>query len=465
MSQGGILSDSGTILPDVETLTGNSGGAVGPTGGNINTLGTGSITIAGNPGTSTLTTQLTGLTNHAVLVGAGTATITKVGPVATTGSLLASQGPLTDPAFTTATYPQTTAQGDLLLSSTANAIVALAKDTNATRYLSNTGGNNNAAWSQINLSDGVTGVLTVSHGGTGLSSITANNLIIGNGTSAVTLLAPSATSGIPLVSQGAASNPAYSTAVVAGGGTGQTSLTAHSVLIGNGTSGIVQVGPVAATGSLLSSNGVGSDPGFTTATYPLTTTANQILYSSAANTVTGLSNGTNGQVIIAATGAVPAYASLTSTAGSLTYTTGANTLNIDIANFVGKTSFTPVLAFGGASVGITYSTQVGFYSRTNGVVYFSINIVTTSKGSSVGAATITGLPVASANDGNSYIFPLEKVDAAVLATVTGFFTQLPANSAVLSLNFETAATSGAGGLVDSNFNNAITLVITGFYFA
>lgn len=101
MSQYYVNSESsGTV--DVQTLTGNSGGAVPPTGGNINTLGTGSITIAGNPGTSTLTTQLTGLTNHNVLVGAGTATITNVAPSATAGIPLVSTGAASDPAFGTA---------------------------------------------------------------------------------------------------------------------------------------------------------------------------------------------------------------------------------------------------------------------------------------------------------------------------------------------------------------------------
>jgi len=85
MSQYNTNNDA-SPAPNVETLTGNSGGAVSPTAGNINTLGTGSITIAGNPGTSTLTTQLTGLTNHSLLVGAGTATITNLG-VATNGQL------------------------------------------------------------------------------------------------------------------------------------------------------------------------------------------------------------------------------------------------------------------------------------------------------------------------------------------------------------------------------------------
>jgi hypothetical protein len=39
----------------IATLTGNSGGAVGPTAGNIDIVGSGSVTVTGNPGTSTLT--------------------------------------------------------------------------------------------------------------------------------------------------------------------------------------------------------------------------------------------------------------------------------------------------------------------------------------------------------------------------------------------------------------------------
>lgn len=43
----------------VLTLTGNSGGAVSPTAGNINILGAGILAVAGNPGTSTLTISIT----------------------------------------------------------------------------------------------------------------------------------------------------------------------------------------------------------------------------------------------------------------------------------------------------------------------------------------------------------------------------------------------------------------------
>ena len=86
-----VASGTGTIM----TLTGNSGGALSPTAGNINVIGAGSITVAG--GASTLTAQLTGLTNHSVLVGAGTTTITSL-TVGTTGQLLVGATGA-DPAF------------------------------------------------------------------------------------------------------------------------------------------------------------------------------------------------------------------------------------------------------------------------------------------------------------------------------------------------------------------------------
>lgn len=99
MSQAGALNgNGGGGGSNVQTLTGNTGGAVPPTANNINTVGTGSITVAGNAGTSTLTAQLTGLTNHNVLVGAGTATITNV-PPSTAGFVLTSNGPGADPSF------------------------------------------------------------------------------------------------------------------------------------------------------------------------------------------------------------------------------------------------------------------------------------------------------------------------------------------------------------------------------
>lgn len=77
------------------------------------------------------------------------------------------------------------AQGDLFYGSAANTISRLAKDANATRYLSNTGSSNNPAWAQVNLANGVTGTLPIGNGGTGSTTqnwvdlTTAQNPIAG----------------------------------------------------------------------------------------------------------------------------------------------------------------------------------------------------------------------------------------------------------------------------------------------
>jgi hypothetical protein len=68
------------------------------------------------------------------------------------------------------------------------------------------------ALSGVNLTSQVTGTLPVANGGTGATSMTANNVILGNGTSAVQVVAPG-TSGNLLTSDGstwASSTPAAS---------------------------------------------------------------------------------------------------------------------------------------------------------------------------------------------------------------------------------------------------------------
>jgi hypothetical protein len=55
-------------------------------------------------------------------------------------------------------------------------------------------------------------------------------------------------------------------------------------------------------------------------------------------------------------------------------------------------TFTPGVAFGGGTTGITYSTQVGQYVKIGRFVYATFNIALTNKGSSSGSVTVTGLP-------------------------------------------------------------------------
>lgn len=78
MSQAGSFRITSGPGAPVETLTSNAGGAVPPTAGNINVIGGNNITGTGNPGTSTITFDLTGTTNHALQVGNATGSLTSL---------------------------------------------------------------------------------------------------------------------------------------------------------------------------------------------------------------------------------------------------------------------------------------------------------------------------------------------------------------------------------------------------
>jgi hypothetical protein len=69
MSQAGSLNNSGSSSANVQTLTGNTGGPVPPTANNINVVGSGSITVTGNPGTSTLTISSSAVSGIATING------------------------------------------------------------------------------------------------------------------------------------------------------------------------------------------------------------------------------------------------------------------------------------------------------------------------------------------------------------------------------------------------------------
>jgi hypothetical protein len=331
------ISATGTIG---QTITGNTGGPLIPTLGNWNILGDGSITSIGSG--STLTVELTGLTNHAVLVGAGTTTITNVGPTATVGQVLQSAGASADPAFSTATYPLTTTINQILYSSATDTVTGLATAND--------------------------GVLITS--ATGVPSLLANSLITGYVLTANTAAPPSwqslSSSGAIISitgNTGGAEVPLLGNFNILGTGSitvagsantetvQLTGLTNHAVLLGAGTSTITSLGPTATVGQVLQSAGASADPAFSTATYPLTTTVNQLLYSSATDTVTGLATAnravlttnatgvpaltalaTDGQLIIGSTAGAPAAATLTAGSG-IVVTNASNSITIAANGF------------------------------------------------------------------------------------------------------------------------------------
>lgn len=123
-------------------------------------------------------------------------------------------------------------------------------------------------------------------------------------------------------------------------------------------------------------------------------------------------------------------------------------------------SWTPVLKFGGGTTGITYSEQNGRYNISNGFLEFSGQITLTSKGSSTGVATITGLPLAAANI-DITLTPLTIRSNNATAAVTDITAFVAANTTTISLyNF---ATGSCTTIDDTVFNNNTTLWYSGKY--
>lgn len=299
---------SGTAV--LKTLTGNSGGALSPTAGNISTVGTGSITIAGSG--STLTTQLTGLTNHNVLVGAGTATVTNVAPSATAGIPLVSGGSSADPSFTTA---------------------------------------------------------VVAGGGTGVTSFTAYAPIFGGTTTTGALQSSStgqSTSGFVLTSTGASSLPTFQAA--AGNVSGPGSSTDRAIATWNGTGGTALFNNSSA---VISSAGYATNTSQPRGFVRLNSTISNVsgnnaeaivIYDTSVIDTASMYNTTNGRLTAPITGTYLICATYLSTTTSVPVLSGA-------INFKVNGSTYPYGYYGGVSgtaLNTVFSQIHGFLALTSG---------------------------------------------------------------------------------------------------
>lgn len=148
----------------------------------------------------------------------------------------------------------TVVQGDILYASAADTLSRLAKNTTATRYLSNTGTDNNPAWAAVNLQSGVTSTLLISNGGTGL-----------------------------------------------------TSLATGALLSFDGSVGTMSTIPIGASGKVLRSTGTGSSPSYSDWKTPANVTTGDIWYGSASDVLLGLAIGATKQVLTVVAG-IPAWA-------------------------------------------------------------------------------------------------------------------------------------------------------------
>ena len=174
--------------------------------------------------------------------------------------------------------------------------------------------------------------LPVASGGTGLATLTANNVILGNGVASPTFVAPTTNgniltaNGTTWVSSAPATNGTVTSVGVSGGTTGLT------------TSG----GPITTSGTITLAGTLAVANGGTGVT---STTAYAVYTGNSAGTgFAGIANGTTGQVLTATTSGAPSWAApatngtVTSVAAITLGTTGT-----DLSSTVANGTTTPVI--------------------------------------------------------------------------------------------------------------------------
>lgn len=123
------------------------------------------------------------------------------------------------------------------------------------------------------------------------------------------------------------------------------------------------------------------------------------------------------------------------------------------------TSFTPTVEWAGGSTGLTYSNQDGYYVSNGVVVFFSLTVSVSAKGSDTGKLLIN-LPFTSR--------ALSPSTTILTCRYTGVTSSLANFGAVgqLSANTDQAilVTQGGNDFEDTDFGASFSIFVTGQYF-
>lgn len=179
------------------------------------------------------------------------------------------------------------------------------------------------------------------------TAATQYNVQVGGSTSStLASVAPSATSGVPLISQGSSSNPAFGTAIVAGGGTGVTTMTTAYAPVCAGTT---------ATGALQVAS-----TGLSTSGLPLLTNGNAALPSFTALSASNVNGSTSGSA--PAAGVIGQQITANASAVSITNNNATNIASINLT--AGIWDVTGMGVFIGTVTGTSFRIGINNQSAT-----------------------------------------------------------------------------------------------------
>jgi len=242
----------------------------------------------------------------------------------------------------------------------------------ASGYVFTSGGASAApTWSQVSLSAGVTGTLPATNGGTGQSLYAVGDLLYADTTTSLAKLADIATGNV-LLSGGVSTAPAWgkvslTTAIsgilpLANGGT-NANLTASNGGIAWSNASQLQILSGTATARQMLQSGATATPAWSTTTWPATTTANQLLYSSSTSVVGEITTANSSVLITNGSGApswsttLPAHTVTTSLTVPLIIGGSGTTGTILTLQTTSGTGTTDTIAFtGGTNGGTTFAT-------------------------------------------------------------------------------------------------------------
>lgn len=135
--------------------------------------------------------------------------------------------------------------------------------------------------------------------------------------------------------------------------------------------------------------------------------------------------------------------------------TNANTLD-DYA----EGSWTPTVAFGGSSTGVTYSAQVGRYVKIGRVLFISGGLALTNNGSGTGDMTIGGFPFTTDSAVLQYSLPAANWSgtSSIVGNVTVYL-----DASVTTAKVSMSGATGSPLLSDTNFTNTGSITFSGMY--
>lgn len=122
-------------------------------------------------------------------------------------------------------------------------------------------------------------------------------------------------------------------------------------------------------------------------------------------------------------------------------------------------TFTPGIAFGGGTTGLTYSNRVGAYAKIGPFVYVKLDVRLSAKGSSTGGATITGLPFTASGGAQATGVVAAYFNLATISFTPVFTVAAGTTTGVLQQGGAASMTN----LTEANFTNTSILTLSLVY--